>query len=151
MAQRTYTYDINLLFKDAGALTTSVAWQVSAANKIVDTNNGATGNPSRWDAVMVVDVSAIDVVTGDEFYHLLVQGSNSASFASGIHNMGGLFLGGASVSGIPTVSTIGRFEIQFSNEQNNVLYRYLRGFLVTGGTTPSINFTAFAAINFADL
>lgn len=149
MAIRSYTYDNSLLFKDSAAQTSSGAWQVSAANKIIDTNNGASGNPSRFEGVMVCDISAIDTVTGDEYYNLLIQASSSSSFASNVFNVGGTLIGGASVAGVPTVVPVGRVEIKFSNEFQGTVYRYLRGYTVIGGTTPTITFAAFAAIDFA--
>ena len=144
MSVRGYTYDNLLLFKDAGAVAASAAAQVSASNRIIDTNNGATGSPARFNAVMVVDVTAIDVSSTNETYDIIVQLSNSATFASGVVNRIALKLG-TTVAGSSANDVVGRYELPFDNEFAEATYRYVRLYTLVGGTTPSINYKAFAA------
>jgi hypothetical protein len=128
------------LLKDAGAVTASGNATVAAAARILDL--GA----ARVDGRVVCDVSAIDTVTGDESYVLQVQGSNSPTFASGIVALASKQLGGATPTGNSAATGTGRYEIAFTNEENGVVYRYMRVRYVIAGTTPSINFVAFATL-----
>lgn len=140
MGSRTFTFDALLQLKDAGAITSSAAAQVSGSNKILDMGAG------RFDGVVTVDVSAIDIVSNDEEYNIIIQGSNSASFASGIENLAMLNLGATEVrDGGGQDSTVGRYEIHVTNEQADTVYRYIRAYTFIAGTstTPSINYTAF--------
>ena len=144
MGQRTYNFDAEMEFKDAGLVASSAAAQVDAANKIIDV--GA----ARFEAVMVVDVSAIEIASDDEVYDIIVQGSNSATFASGIENLAQLNLGATEVrDGGAKDSEIGRYELPFVNEQDATVYRYLRVYTkVAGSIATGINFTAFAATKY---
>lgn len=139
--QKDHTYDNNLLFKDAGAIAADAAAQVGGSAKVVDLGAG------RVDAVMIIDVSAIDVSSADESYNLKVQFSNSPTFASGVIGGPLVQLGAAaSLIGESAASVVGRYELPFSNEINGTTYRYARMYTDVGGTTPSINYTAWASI-----
>jgi hypothetical protein len=138
MGSRTYTFDALTQLKDAGAVAASAAAQVASVAKILDMGAG------RFDGTVVVDVSAIDVSSADEIYDIIIQGSNSASFASGVENLAQLNLAAAAVrDGGGQVSTVGRYELGVTNEQADVIYRYVRAYTKVAGTTPSINYTAF--------
>lgn len=138
MGSRTYTFDALTQLKDAGAITSSAAAQVASANKILDMGAG------RFDGTVVIDVSAIDISSTNEIYDIVIQGSNSASFASGIENLAQMNLAAtAARDGGAQNSTVGRYEIGVTNEQADVVYRYVRAYTVCAGTTPSINYTAF--------
>jgi hypothetical protein len=141
MGSRSYNFDIQTLLKDAGAITASAAAQVSGAAQILDM--GA----ARFEAMAVVDVTALDISSADESYRILIQGSNSASFASGIQNLANADLGAtAARPGGAADSLVGRYELMVTNEQADVTYRYIRAYTVVGGTTPSINYTAFLSL-----
>lgn len=136
--QKDETFDAQMQLKDAGAITADAAAQVAAANAIIDL--GA----ARVDGRVVVDVSAIDVVTGDEIHLVKTQFSNSSSFASGVIGGTLLALGGATaLVAESAASVVGRYELPFTNEINGTTYRYMRLYTDVGGTTPSINYTAF--------
>jgi hypothetical protein len=137
---KDFTYDHALLLKDAGALTSSANSQVSGQARVLDLGAG------RVDGRVVLDVSAIDTVTGDESYIAQVQVSNSATFASGVVAIASKQLGGATPTGNTVATPIGRYEVHFSNEENGVLYRYARLRWVIAGTTPSVNAVAFAVL-----
>jgi hypothetical protein len=138
MGSRTYTFDALTQLKDAGAVAASAAAQVASTNKILDMGAG------RFDGTVIVDVSAIDVSSADEIYDIVIQGSNSSTFASGIENLAQLNLAAAAVrDGGGQVSTVGRYEIGVTNEQVDIVYRYIRAYTKVAGTTPSINYTAF--------
>jgi len=138
MGARVYNFDADLELKDSYAVTSSAAAQVDSANKIVDV--GA----ARCDGNVVVDVTAIDIASNDEEYDIILQGSNSATFASGIENLAQLNLGATEVrQGGAQDSTIGRYEMPFTNEQNDTVYRYLRIYTVVGAASSSITYSAW--------
>lgn len=137
--QKDEIFDLSAQFKDAGLVGASAAATVAAAAAIL--NVGA----ARLDARAVIDITACEVATGDEKYVIIVQGSSSASFASGIVNLGALPLGDSSVSleSADTAAT-GRREIAFSNEVDGTIYQYLRIYTqVVGTVATGINYTAF--------
>jgi hypothetical protein len=136
--QKDFTYDNAMLLKDAGAVTADGAAQVSSAARILDL--GA----ARLDGRVIVDVSAIDVSSGDERYDVNIQFSSSATFASDVVPGAGISLGDSStIPGQSADSVIGRYEFPFSNEINGTTYRYARVYTNVSGTTPSINYTAY--------
>src|SRR4030067_519929 len=90
--QKDATFDHLLRMKDAGLVAASAAAEVSSVAKILDM--GA----QRFDGRVLVDITACEVASGDEEYRILVQGSTSSTFASGVWNLGALQLGDSSVS-----------------------------------------------------
>lgn len=138
MSRRTYTYDDLLEMKASAAVTAT-----AVESLIIDT----CSTTSYFNGTVVIDVSAIDVTTGDENYIIHVQGSSSATFASDIVNLATLELGDGNTGGADVVSGTGRYELKFGNEipQNGTTYRYLRLSNVVAGTSPSITYAAFAA------
>lgn len=131
--QKSFTYDNLDLLKAAGAIT------ATAASLILD--KGA----ARWDGRVIVDVSALDVSSGDESYELRVQVSNSSTFAATVNTVASFRLGDSTVTGGSADSVVGRYELGFSTEFNGTTFRYVRINAVIAGTTPSINYTAFLA------
>jgi hypothetical protein len=81
------TFDASLVLKDAGAMTSSGVCTVDSSAKILDLGSGA------MEADIVIDVSAIELETGDERYVIGAQISDSATFASGIYEVCALILG----------------------------------------------------------
>lgn len=141
MGSRSYGFDILTLLKDAGAITANAAAQVGGSNKILD-----LGANTRVDAVVVIDVTAIDISSGDELYYITAQVSSSSSFASDIQNVGTMNFGKSAVRlGGAIDSLIGRYELPVCTEQADVMRQYFRLYTTVGGTTPSINYTAFLA------
>jgi hypothetical protein len=140
MGQRTYPFDIQTLLKDAGLIAASAAAQVGGVAAILDV--GA----ARIDAVAVIDVTAVEIGTGDEDFTIIIQGSSSSSFASNIQNLAMIDVG-ANSSGRPggaIDSLVGRYELLFTNEQADVTYRYIRAYTKVAGTIATgVNYTAF--------
>jgi hypothetical protein len=140
MAQRNYTFDANNLLENG--LVAIAASRVGQA-----TINGTLNNPqiidvglnSRLDAMALIDVSAITAGGADQAYRIVIQGSSSATFASDIENLAEMTLGNTAVRpGGAKTSTPGRYELPFTNYQDDTSYRYLRANFVVAGTTPSI-------------
>nr|DAH75490.1 MAG TPA: major capsid protein [Caudoviricetes sp.] len=142
MGQRTYTQDAELIFKDAGAMTASGGTTVAGSAVIKDIG------PGRFEAVMLCDVSAM-TLGADNHYTVIVQGSNDPTFATGIQNLAVVGLGNTAVRpGGAITSPIGRYELPFLTDIGGVVYRYVRVFVVVAGTTPSINFKAWASTKY---
>lgn len=137
---RQYPYDNDLLMKDAGLVAASAAAQVASAAKII------TVGEALFKAVLVIDVTAIEIASNDELYTIIVQGSTSSSFASDIQNLAALPMGATEVNFAAIDSTTGRYELPFMNEQDGICYPYLRVYTGVAGTIATgINYTAFAS------
>lgn len=140
MATLGHTYDNALLMKSAGLIAAS-----AAVATIIDLGSAT----SEIAADVVIDVTACETATGDEVYTILVEGSSSPTFASGIDTLamkqiGHLTpkVGGSDV----TDGATGRFIIPFRNEVNGTIYRYIRLYTVVAGTIATgINYTAYMA------
>lgn len=110
-----------------------------------DIDIGSTTARFRGD--LVIDVSAIDIANSDEKYEILILGSDSATFASGVEILAQLTLGDEAAlpgpSAVDQNTDVGRYVLPFRNEQNGRAYRYLRLYVDVTGTTPSITFKAW--------
>lgn len=140
--QKDFSYDADLEMKDAGLIAADAAWTVDAAAKVIDLGE------ARVDGRVILDVSAVEIASNDERYFVKLQFSDSATFASGIVEGPGIFMGALeTLIGADTDTTVGRYELPFTNEINGVTYRYVRGYTdVVGTIATGINFTAFAVL-----
>jgi len=119
---RTYSFDANLQFADGAAAQTASGFTQSAgANGILDMGGNQGTSPkqqARIDAMAVIDVTAIDISSGNETYQIDIMVSNDPSFGAGnFVCAGGIQLGkGASLRGpaAQTDSVIGRLELGFA-------------------------------------
>lgn len=150
---RTYSFDVNLLLADnASSYTASGFSQVGGANAILDLggNQGVTPlEQARMDCVAVIDVTALDISSGNETYKICALVSNDPAFGPGnVVMAGAIEIGkGVSLDGFDMAdSVIGRYELMFSNNIAGSIYEYAALFLVIGGTTPSLNISAFLAV-----
>lgn len=162
---RTYSFDANSLLSDNSAAYIATGFaQAFGADGIIDFggNQGATvtlpaiadvvtqtPQQPRIDAQLVADIPAIKTSAGNETYKLLLLVSNDPAFGAGnVEQAAGIMLGkGASRDGINMKdSVIGRIELGFTNQIEGNIYQYGKLYLVLGGTTPSINVTAFVAV-----
>lgn len=147
------SFDAATQLKDAGAIVADGAAQVGGSDQILDlaADDGVDGGPSgslgvRIDGTAVIDVSAIDIGNSDEIYNILVQVSNSPTFASGIKNVGILQLADTAVAaGGADDGVVGHYELPVTNEVNGEAFRYMRAFTDVTGTTPSIDYVAHFA------
>lgn len=136
----TQIFDTLLELKDSGLVAASGPAQVSGSDKILDLGLGKVkGN-------VIIDVSAIEVASGDEVYGLIAQFTNSATAASELVS-GNILELGADVSNIRSAdSDVGRYELPFTNVINGTHYRYMRLYNRVSGTVASgINYKAFVA------
>lgn len=133
-----YNFDANLEMKDAGLVASSAAAQVDSADKILNLGD------SYVEGVVVIDVTAIEVATGDEQYIIGWQLSDSATFASGIVEAASLILGDSTVVGGDADTTTGRFTLRVSNEFDGAIYTYARLYTTCAGNIATgINYSAY--------
>lgn len=164
--QRTYSFDANMLVSDnAAAYVASGYLQVGGADAILDLggNQGvtitlpaiddvATYTPqqARIDAMLVLDVTALDITSGNETYQIDIMVSNDPNFAAAnVVCAGGVQFGkGASLRGAVAQkdSVTGRYEIAFTNNIAGAFYEFMKVYLTEGGTTPSVNISGFVAV-----
>lgn len=129
-----FTYDDALSLKDAGLVAAS-----ANGSTILDVG------PAHMDGVFVIDVTALEVATGDEIYDVYLEGSNVAAMSSGSVALAHIRMGNATDPADADTGT-GRFVVPFNNQQNGTVYRYLRvRTVVAGDVATGINYSAFLA------
>lgn len=149
-------YDATLAFTSAQTLT--------ATGYLNNLNSGQIdlGGPNpvsaagRTDFIWNLDISAIDVSSGNETYQLCLFGSNDVAFGNGnvellaFHDLAAAAAGRvvATILGIsPTIPPTGLagtiIQLPATNLMQRIYYRYLRAYLQAGGTTPSITLTSW--------
>lgn len=127
-----YMYDDSLSLRDAGLLAAT-----ATETTILDLGAGFVQGD------LVIDVSAIEVASGNEKYTIHLEGSNVAAMSSGSVSLANIPLGNATDPADAATGT-GRFVVPFRNEQNGTNYRYVRIYTLVAGTIATgINFTAF--------
>lgn len=166
---RTYSVDANMFLSDGVAAITATGYsQYGGADGIVDLGGNqnvtvtlpsiadvATLTPqqARIDAVCVVDVTAV-TTSGTASEKLILVGSNDPAFGAGkVAQLAMMEFGAAAsleqANGFLTVAppAIGgsRYELLFSNEQNNVKYQFCKLYVVIANSG-SITFKAFVAV-----
>lgn len=165
---RTWTFDANMGLSDGAAAVAVTGFsQYAGADGIVDLggNQGATVTlPSiadsatitpqqpRIDAVCVIDVTAV-TTTGTASEKMILVGCNSPAFASSVQELGMMEFGAAASLSLsngvltPAPAAVGgsRYEILFTNEQNNIKYQYVK-LQVIIANSGSITFKAFVAV-----
>jgi len=110
----------------------------------------------RTDFVWSMDITAVDMTSNDESYKLNLFGSNDVAFGNGnvellaFHDFAAVTAGRqvATILGAsPTIPPTGLggtiVQLPATNLMQRIYYRYLRMYLVVGGTTPSITVTSW--------
>lgn len=129
-----FTYDNSLLLKAAGLVATT-----TTESTILNLGDGLV------DGYLVLDVSACEVASNDEIYLICLEGSTVAAMTSASVTLAQIELGNATAPADADTTT-GRFVVPFRNEQNGVLYPYVRIYTeVAGAVATGINFLAFIA------
>jgi hypothetical protein len=110
----------------------------------------------RTDGIWNINITNIDVSSGDETYRPHLFGSNDVAFGNGnvellaMHDLAAASSGrviatilGASPA-IPPANLAGTLiQLPFTNLMQRIYYRYLRAYIVIGGTTPTITLTSW--------
>ncbi len=146
-----YLIDANLQLKDAGLVAASAAATVSASAQILDlVGSGLTlgqDTAPAFSADVLIDVSAIEIASNDENYRIVLEGSDSATFASGIEELVSISLGALETLSTDTDvdSDVGRYVMSWNgNGRNGRKYRYVRLYTVVAGTIATgINYAAW--------
>lgn len=129
-----FTYDDDLKLQDAGLVAAS-----ANGDYIVDLGDGL------FDGFAVIDVSAVEVADGDEIYDIYLEGSSVAAMTSASVALAQQRMGNAT-DPADADTGVGRFAVPVRNEQNGVLYRYVRlRFVIAGTIATGINTVAFLA------
>jgi hypothetical protein len=138
---RSYTFDADLRLKDAGLVASTAAATVGSNAKVV------TVGDATFKGVAVIDVTAVEIASNNELYTVAIQGSTSATFASDVQNLAIIDFGATEVRpGGAIDSLTGRYELIFLNEQDGIVYPYIRLHTTVAGTIATgINFSAFIA------
>lgn len=139
----SYIFDAATELKDAGLVETSAAATVDASAKIL--NLGA----AYMEGAVVIDISAIEVATGNELYQIGWQLSDSSTFASNIYEAATLCVGDSSVIGGDVDTAIGRYILRVTNEHGGTIYPYARLYTTISGSIAGgggINYSAFLTV-----
>ncbi len=129
-----FTYDDALELKAAGLVA------ASADGSIVDLGAGMV------DGFLVIDVTAVEIASGNEIYTISLEGSNVAAMSSGSVCLAKKVFGNLVVPMDAALSASGRYVIPFRNEEGGTTFRYVRlSTLVAGTIATGINFSAFLA------
>lgn len=142
MPQNRPLLDSATQLKDAGLLAASAQTQVSGSNAKLDFGAGKPFTEVK----LMIDISAIEVASGDEKYEIEFQLSDSSTFASGNVVAGVIKLGDSSVTGgSADNATGGPITLGVCNEFQGTRYRYGRLYCrIAGSIVTGINFTAYA-------
>lgn len=110
----------------------------------------------RTDGIWTVDLTALDLTSGDEFYQFYLLGSNDVAFGNGnvetlatfdIAATAALRIIATLLGASPTVPPTGLggtiIQRPFTNLVGRIYYRYARCRVVIGGTTPTITTTSW--------
>ena len=129
-----YGYEV----QDSATFTTSGAGTIASVAKVVDWGAGKLFGEA------VFDVTAIEIASNNEFYNLLVQGSNVAAFTGTYTTLAALELGALEVIDSDLDSAVGRYRLPFCNEMpDGTKYRYGRVYCAVGGSVATgITFSA---------
>jgi len=125
----------HILEDGAAARTASGYGSIAAAAKTVNLGNGLVrGN-------VVIDVSDMTMQSNDELYQLHLMGGDDSDFTKEVA-LATLEIGCMEVIEGSKDSKIGRYILAFENEQNGVIFPYVRIRHAISGTTPSLTYTA---------
>lgn len=167
---RTYSIDANMILSDGAAAIAATGYsQYAGADGVIDLGgnqnvtitlpsiadvSSITPQQARIDAVLVVDVTAV-TTSGTASEKLILVGSNDSAFGAtlGSFQLGMMEFGAAAsleqvngkLTAAPAAIGGSRYEIPFTNEQNNVKYEFLKLYVVIANSG-SITFKAFVAV-----
>ena len=108
-----FTYDDDLEMKAAGLLA------ASADGTIIDLGEGLT------DGFLVIDLTACEVASTNEFYTVSLEGSTVAAMTSASVCLAKKVFGNVVVPMDDDAATAGRYVIPFRNDENGEIQRYV--------------------------
>lgn len=150
LPQRVVPLDVLTAFSTGQTLTAS--GYVNQLQQQVDIGVGL------WEGRLSLELSALDLSSGDETYRLFLLGSNDPAFGNGNVEILATQDFAAATAGrlLPTVAPAsnpappatrqsGRFVVPVTNLRGTFLFRYLQLYAQLAGTTPSITLSAWLA------
>lgn len=129
------------LYADAAAVATATT---TTGSLIADLGEGQVYGE------MVIDINGCAVANTDNLYTMILQGSNSATFANTVVDLCRVIVGHSTATGETTstsVTTFKRIIQPFSNAKLGTVYRYVRFRFITAGTAPSFDPECYLSIN----
>jgi hypothetical protein len=143
-------FDAQLLLASAQTLTATGF--MGSPNQLDLGGSSPVSGAGRVEGLWNIHFTAIDFASNDESYRFFLLGSNDVAFGNGnvellaLHDFAAVSAGrqiatllGATPAGL--AGTILR--IPFTNLMQRIVYRFIRGHVVIGGTTPSVTFTSW--------
>ncbi len=150
LPQRIVPLDVSTAFSTGQTLTAS--GYVNQLQQQVDIGVGL------WEGRLSLELSALDLSSGDETYRLFLLGSNDPAFGNGNVEILATQDFAAATAGrlLPTIAPASntapvagrqssRFVVPVTNLRGAFLFRYLQLYAQLGGTTPSITLSAWLA------
>jgi hypothetical protein len=146
MARKWAPMDAENRFCEDKVITASGPIQEASADVIL-----AIG-PGQKEGILAINVTNIDISSGNETYDLILQGTNDATFATAANvtellrktfGKGSAFLPNSALKD----RGVGRYNIPFSNEEAGETYKNVRLVAVVAGTTPTITLDAWLSID----
>jgi len=130
-------FDVRHELKDAGLVASNLAGTVDGQAKVVHLG------PELVEGKLIIDVSALEIDSGDELYRIKLQGSSAHDFSSTLEDLAILELGAKEVLGGDQDSQKGRYVLPFSNVKGLYAWPYVRLYTeVSGSIGSGINFSA---------
>jgi len=131
-------FDKQTELKDAGLVASNLAGTVDGQAKVVNLGRELV------EGKLVIDVSALEIDSGDELYRIKLQGSAAHDFSSILEDLAILELGAKEVIGGDQDSQPSRYVVPFSNVKGLYAWPYVRLYTeVSGSIASGINFLAF--------
>lgn len=129
----------------------ALAQVIAATGYLNNVNLQVPTGPGRMEGYWVLDISSVNIATGDEFYKFFLLGSNDIAFGNGnveilathdIAATAALRLLPTIAAASPTIPVTGlnatRHVIPYSNEMGDFTFVYLQAYVLMGGTGPTV-------------
>ena len=114
-----------------------------------------SGSGGRHQGMWILNITSMDLSSGDEFYRFHLLGSNDAAFGNGNVDLLGFHDFAAASAGRIITPLMGaslpaptRVHVPWTSLRQGITYRYLKARAVLGGTTPSVTITSW--LSFTD-
>jgi len=146
LENRKVIWDALCEMKDSYAVAASAFASVDSVAKIFDTGGGYTEGLLDIYASVVTGASTPST-SATNLYHVSLEGSASATFASPVVELANMQFGNQNVvRGDRAVGT-GLYKLKWNNMFGNTVYRYLRVYTTVGGATPGVGITYTAILS----
>jgi hypothetical protein len=146
-----FSLPVDAALEFASAQTISATGYINNVNAVVDLGQG------RFTGMLALDITAIDISSGNESYGIALFGSNDINFGNGnvdlltYHDFAAASAGRlvATILGISPTIPPNNFQggsitaLPFTTLVQGIVYRYAKLYAVIGGTTPSLTLSAW--------